>query len=112
MANQQLQDVQKVPYSFVALDADQNATSLAAGSTLAVDTTDHDSGTVAPDATAAPGTVASGFLVGGAKLGTIQLVATETKADGTTGLTGAVSVDIVAGDAASLAPAFGTPVAQ
>lgn len=112
MANLQLQDVQKVPYAIQAVDADGNPAALAAGSTLAVASSDPTMATVVPDATPAAGSVASGFIVGQSKLGTVQINVQETKADGTAGLSGAVSIDIVSGPAAQLVIAPGTPVAQ
>lgn len=112
MSNLQLQDVQKVPYSLTAVDADGNPASLGAGDTVVVSSSDPASATVVPDATPAAGTVASGFIVGGAKLGTVQINAAVTKADGSAGPTGAVSIDIVSGPAASIAMSLGTPVAQ
>lgn len=112
MANLQLQDIQKVPYTLTAVDADGNPAQLAPGASVAVSSNDPASATVVPDATPAVGSVASGFVVGGAKLGTVQINAVVTNADGSAGPTGAVSIDIVSGPAASIAMSLGTPVAQ
>lgn len=112
MGNFQLQDVQKVPYSLQAVDADGNPAQLEAGDTVDVSSSDPASATVVPDATPAAGSVASGFVVGGAKLGTVQVNAAVKKADGSAGPTGAVSIDIVGGPAASISFSMGTPQAQ
>jgi hypothetical protein len=111
--NLQLQDVQKVPYQLTAVDKDGNPTgALPAGATVAVSSSDPAMATVVPDATPAAGSVASGFIVGGTKLGTVQISAAVTNADGSAGPTGAVSIDIVSGPAASIAMNLGTPVGQ
>jgi hypothetical protein len=107
-----LQDVQKVPYQIAAVDADGNPASLAAGDSINVSSSDSTMAVVVPDATPAAGFVASGFIVGASKLGTVQINAAVTHADGSAGPTGAVSIDIVSGPAASLSMGFGTPVAQ
>jgi hypothetical protein len=112
MGNLQLQDVQKVPYQLTAVDKDGNPAGLEAGASIAVNSSDPAMATVVPDATPAPGTVASGFIVGGAKLGTVQINAAVTNPDGSAGPTGAVSIDIVAGPAASISMTLGTPVNQ
>lgn len=110
MANFQLQDVQRVPYQLIAVDADGNPAQLAPGSIIVVSSSDPDSAAVVPDATPAPGSVASGVISGGAKLGTVQINAAVTNADGTPGPTGAISLDIVSGPAASITFGLGTPV--
>jgi hypothetical protein len=112
MSNFQLQDVQKVPYQIVALDADLNPTSLAAGDTVAVSSSDTTEATVVEDATPVAGSVASGFIVGQSKLGTVQINVAVTHGDGSAGPTGSVSIDIVAGAAATIAVNLGTPVSQ
>ena len=112
MANFQLQDNNKVAYQLTAVDADGNPAQLAAGATVAISSSDEAMATVVPDATPAAGTVASGFVVGGAKLGTVQINAVTTNADSSAGPTGAVSVDIVSGPAASISFSLGAPVAQ
>jgi hypothetical protein len=111
MSNFQLQDVEKVPYSLTAVDADGNAATLPAGATI-VSSSDPASAEVVPDAVPAAGSVASGVIVGKAKLGTVQISAAVTNADGSAGVTGAVSIDIVAGPAATIAFGLGTPAAQ
>ena len=112
MANFQLQDVQKVSYALSAADADGNPSVLAAGATVAVSSSDVTMATVLPDATPAAGSLASGFILGAAKLGTVQINAAVTNADGSAGLTGALAIDIVSGPAATISMAPGTPVAQ
>lgn len=112
MANLQLQDNQKVPYQLVAVDTDGNPAQLAAGATIAVSSSDPASSSVVPDPTPVAGSVASGFVVGGTKLGTVQISAAVTNGDGSAGPTGAVSIDVVSGPAASISFSLGTPVAQ
>jgi hypothetical protein len=107
-----LQDNQKVPYLITAVDADGNPTSLPAGATIAVKTSDPTIATVVPDATPATGSIASGSIVGQSKLGLVQISAAVTNADGTPGPTGQTSVQVVAGAAATIAIALGTPAPQ
>ncbi len=112
MANFQLQDSQKVPYQLTAVDADGLPASLPAGASVAVSTADPTLATVVPDATPVAGSIASGFIVAQPKIGTVQINAAVTNADGSAGPTGAVAVDIVSGPAASIAFNLGAPVAQ
>jgi hypothetical protein len=112
MANFQLADVQKVPYQIAAVDADGNPAPLAPTDTITVSSTDTGMATVVPDVSPAAGFVASGFIVGGSKLGTVQINAAVAHGDGSPGPTGSVSIDIVAGPANSLSMGLGTPVAQ
>src|SRR5258706_6377892 len=110
MAPFQLKDVQKVPYQLTAVDADGNPAQLEDGSGVTVSSSDTSCATVLPDTTPAPGTVASGEIIAGAKLGLVQINAAVTKADGSPGPTGAVSIEIVSGPAASISFGLGTPV--
>ncbi len=110
MANFQLQDVQRVPYQLTAVDADGNPAQLAPGSTIVVSSSDPESASVIADPTPASGTVASGVILGASKLGTVQINAVVTNADGSPGPTGAVSIDIVSGPAASISFGLGAPV--
>lgn len=112
MANFQLQDVQKVAYSLAAVDADGLPATLPSGASVAVSSSDPTIATVVPDATPAAGSIASGFVVAQAKLGTVQINAAVTNADGSAGPTGAVSIDVVSGPAASISFSLGTPVSQ
>lgn len=112
MANFQLGDTEKVAYALVELDADSNPATPQAGDSISITSSDTASLTVVPDATAADGSVASGFLVGGAKLGVgVQVVATVTHADGTT-LSVEDDIDVIGGAASSLSLGLGAPVAQ
>lgn len=108
----QLQDVQKVPYSVVAVDADGNPAALATGATIAVASSDPTIATVVPDASPAAGTIASGFVVGQSKLGTVQISVAVTNADGTPGPTGTAPVQVVAGAAATIQVNLGAAVSQ
>jgi hypothetical protein len=113
MANFQLQDSQKVPYAVAALDAaGLPLAALAAGESIAVSSSDASLAVVVPDAAPAAGSVASGFIVGQPKLGTVQISAAVTKADGSAGPTGAVAIDIVAGAEASISVSLGAAQAQ
>lgn len=112
MANFQLQDVQQVPYMLAALDADGNPASLAVGASVLVSSSDATIAKVVPDATPVAGAIASGVIVGQAKLGTVQINAAVTNADQSAGPTGAVSIDVVSGPAASISIALGTAGAQ
>ncbi len=112
MPNFQLGDTEKVPYALTELDADSNPATPAPGDTVTVVSSDTDSITVVPDATAADGSVASGFLFGGKKLGTgISVTATVTHADGTS-LTVSDLIDVVGGAASSISLGLGAPVSQ
>jgi hypothetical protein len=112
MANFQLGDTEKVQYSLTELDADSNPASAQPGDVVTVVSADPASLTVVPDATPVAGSVASGFLVGGAKLATgLAVTATVTHADGTT-LSVVDLIDIVGGKASSLSLGLGAPVAQ
>lgn len=114
MANFQLGDTEKAQYSVTVLDADSNPATLAPGDTVDVTSSDPASVSIAADATPIAGTVASGFIVGGSKLGTgivitatANLQATETPLPPATAL-----VDVVGGAASSISIGFGAPVHQ
>jgi hypothetical protein len=111
-----LQDIQKVSYAINAVDKDGNATSLPAGDSVLVASSDATIASVAPDAAPAAGSVASGFILGGKTLGTAQISFTAVGADGATPdatiAAAGQSVQVVSGSAASLSPVLGTPVNQ
>jgi len=108
-----MEDVQKIPYSVPETDADGNPTAPNPGDTCVVTASDTDMGTVVPDATPAAGTIASGFVIGGKKLGTLTITATITKADGTPGPGPYTqALQITPGPATSGSLVLGTPVAQ
>jgi hypothetical protein len=112
MANFQLGDQQKVSYSLAELDKDGNPAVVQAGDTVVIVSSDTESIAVVPDATPAPGTAASGFLVGGKKLQTgVKVTATITHTDGTT-LTVEDDIDVVGGPATSISLGLGSPVSQ
>jgi len=112
MPNFQLGDTEKVAYALTALDADSNPATLAPGDTVSVVSSDVASATVVPDPTPVAGSLASGFIVGGSKLGTITITASANKADGTLDLSVTDAIDIVGGKASSLSLGLGAPVAQ
>jgi hypothetical protein len=111
MPNTQLGDSQKVPYTLIETDAKNNPVPAAPSDSISVVSGDTTMLTVVPDVTPAAGTVGSGFLVGGAKLGTVTVTATVTHADGSI-MTATDSIDIVAGAASSLAFGLGAPIPQ
>ncbi len=113
MANFQLGDTEQVTYALTELDADSNPATPAAGDTISVVSSDTASLTVVPDATPVAGSVASGLLVGGKKLGTgIQVTATVSHADGSPSLSVTDLIDVVGGKASSLSLGLGAPVSQ
>lgn len=111
-----LQDNQKVPYQVIGVDAaGQPGASLPAGATIAVTSADSTVATVVPDATPAPGTLASGFIVPATplKLNTpVQINVAITNSDGSAGATGSTQVSIVPGAEATVQVNLGTPVNQ
>jgi hypothetical protein len=112
VANFQLGDTQKVPFALSALDADGNPTTITTGDTVSVTSSDEASAKVVSDPTPTTGSLASGFIVGGKKLGTVTITASATKADGTVDITVQDVIDIVPGTASSLSLGLGVPVAQ
>lgn len=113
MANFVLGDTQKVPYALTELDADGNPTSGDPGDTIDIASSDPASVSVVPDASPAAGSVASGFLVGGSKLGTgISITATLTPAGGGAPLVATDLIDVIAGAASSISLGLGAPVSQ
>ena len=122
MANQPLQDTFKLPYFATELDADGNQ-AMDPGDSVAVTTDDTAKATVAPDATVDPAKVPSGtdatkvlqtgFLVGGSKLGTVNVTATFSHTDGTAAPPPiSVAVDILSGPPVTGGFGFGTAVPQ
>ena len=108
--NLQLTDVQKVSFQLQAVDAKGNPTgALASGQTIVVNSSDTDMATVVPDPTPASGSVASGFIVAGSKLGTVQITAQVSNADGSAAESGSTSIDIISSAAATIQFALGTP---
>lgn len=112
--NQTLTDTFKRPYTFSGLDADKNpTTALPAGATVVVASDDLTKATVVPDATPLAGFFASGFIVGGSTLGTVNITATTLAADGVTILdTETLALDIVAGAAVSESFVLGDQIPQ
>lgn len=112
--NTQLIDNFKIPYALSVLDADGDPTSLQPGETVQVVSSDTASISVVPDATPAPGSIASGFIVGQSKLQTgVSVTATVIGADGTTpGLSVQDLFDVVAGTEASIAFNLGSAIPQ
>ena len=114
MANFQLQDNFKVPYSVIAVDKDNNPAVLAPGQTVSVVSDSPTSLSVVPDATPVAGSIASGFLVGGTTLKTgVNVTFSLLNADGSSAGTPVVdAIDVVAGAAASTSVTLGTPIPQ
>jgi len=115
MANFQLGDTEKSPYAVTVLDGDSNPAVLDPTDTVTVVSSDVASMTVVPDATPAAGSVASGFVLGGAKL-QVGVTLTATVTPGPTSITKAITgvdlIDIVGGVANSLSIGLGAPVLQ
>jgi hypothetical protein len=115
MANFQLGDTEKSAYALTVLDADSNPASLDPTDTVTVVSADTASATVVPDPTPAAGSVASGFILGGAKL-QVGVAITATVTPGPSSLTKVLTVtdliDIVGGVANSISLGLGAPVAQ
>lgn len=112
MANFQLGDTEKVAYALTELDADSNPATANPADTISITSSDTASVSVVPDATAAAGSVASGFLVGGSKLQVgVAINATVTHPDGTS-LSVVDLIDVVGGAASSLSLGLGAPVSQ
>lgn len=115
MANFQLGDSEKVAYSLVELDAKSVAVPGLPTDVVSVTSDNTNLATVVPDATPTPGSVASGFIVGGTPVAgqpnTVNITATVTHADGTS-LSVSDAIDIVGGAANSISLGLGAPVAQ
>lgn len=113
MANFQLQDNFKVPFSVIELDSDNNPTG-GQGDTATVVSSDTASLTVVLDPTPAPGSIVSGFLVGGTKLQVgVAVTVTTSHADGSpVGQPVVDMIDIVAGAGVSAGISLGTPIPQ
>lgn len=111
-----LQDSQEVSYALNATDKDGNVAQLPTGDTILVASSATASATVVPDATPAAGSLASGFILGGATLGAVQITATAVGSDGVTPdatITPATqSFTIVAGGATAIGITLGAPVSQ
>jgi hypothetical protein len=112
IVNPQLGDSEKVTYTLTALDAARQPAGLSVGDTVSVTSSDTAMATVVPDTPPAVGALASGFIVGGQKLGTVTITATASKVDGSVDLTVVDLIDIVGGAATSLHLGLGSPVPQ
>lgn len=112
MPNTQIGDNQKAPFQIVEFDSKNFPTAPAPGDTVTVVPADPTVATVVFDDTPAPGTLASGFVVGGKPGANLDIVATVTHADGTSFPPVTDTVDIVPGTAKSIAFNIGTPVDQ
>ena len=112
MANPQIGDTQQAPYSVTGLDADGQPAQLEPGDVVTVTSSAPASLSVVPDATPAPGSLASGQLVGGTTLAVgVTITAVITHTDGTSA-TATDTIDVVSGEAATLAIGLGAPVSQ
>lgn len=91
MANFQLLNSQKVPYTVTGQDANGNSAQLKAGDTLQIQSSNPALATIVSDATPQAGFLASGFVVAvNGATGTVQVTVAAFNADGT--------VDIKASD--------------
>jgi hypothetical protein len=111
-----LQDIQQVPYQVPALDEDgQPTNNVPTGAVAVITSSDPTVVAVVPDATPAPGFIASGLLVGQPKLGTATVSGQVNDASGNllfpiAGLPQAVQVGASAAKSAGFT--LGTPSAQ
>lgn len=108
-----LGSTQKVPYRVSHIDG----AALASGNTLEVVSGDLASATIVPDATPAAGSLASGFIVGGAKAQTgLQITTNEKNAAGTVVDSITILIDVTVAPppppVANLAIALGVAVPQ
>lgn len=118
--NFQLQDVQKVPYAFLATDAIGDPASPNAGDSVTIVSSDTDSLTVVPDATPDPAKfpagsdpIQTGFLVAGKKLQIgVSVTATAKLASGAVIDPVVDLIDVVGGPGVNAGLTLGTPVAQ
>lgn len=111
--NPQLGDSEKIPFSVIEKDAKGVVIQGLPTDVITVVSDSPDSASIAVDATPAPGTVASGFIVGGSvvKPG-VNVTFQVAHADGSTLPAVVDTIDVVGGDAASIAVTLGAPVAQ
>jgi hypothetical protein len=113
MPSFQLGDTSKVAYSLVELDADGNPAPPLSGDVITIVSSDTASLTVVPDTVPVAGSVASGFLVAGKKLGSVTVTATINHQQSTIPpLTVVDTIDVVASAASSISLGLGSPVAQ
>jgi hypothetical protein len=120
--NTQLQDSMKMSFAVVEHDAAGVSEGPDPGDTCVVTLSDPTLATLVLDPAPLPITnadgsttssIASGFLVGAAKAGTVTVSATIKHADGTPGApVTSVPVDIIVGPASTASFSFGTPVSQ
>jgi hypothetical protein len=108
--NPQIADSEKAPYTLVELDAASQPVPGVSTDVISITTDSPNSVSIVPDATPAPGTVASGFIVGGVPKAGVVITAQVTHADGTTLGPAIDTVDIVGGVANSLAFGLGAPI--
>jgi|SRR5579872_5029232 len=112
MTNFQLSDTHKVAYALTELDVDNNPASPLPGDVITIVSSDTAMLTVVPDAVPAPGSVASGFLVAGKKLGTVTVTANVSHPQLASSINLVDTIDIVSSVAVSLSLGLGAPVAQ
>jgi hypothetical protein len=113
MANYQLGDTEKAPYTLTVLDAASAPATLKPGDVIDITSSDTESATIVPDATPVAGSVASGWVMAGRKVQpNVVLTATLTPGDGGPILSTTDTIDIVGGSANSISFGLGAPVAQ
>jgi len=110
MANPQIGDSEKAPFTLVELDAASFPTQGVPTDVISITSSNDASLSIQMDPTPAAGTVASGFVVGGTPAVGVVITATVTHADGT--VLGPVTdtVDVVGGVANSLSFGLGAPI--
>jgi hypothetical protein len=110
--NPQLGDSQKETYAFQIFDTDKQPVTPQTGDTITVVSSAPASIAVTPDTSAAAGSVASGFLVGGAPALGVTVTATYTPISGASPIVVVDTIDVVAGAAATGTLTLGAPVSQ
>ncbi len=108
--NPQIGDTEKAPFTLVELDDASQPVPGLPTDVISITSDSPSSASIVMDATPAPGTVASGFVVGGVPKTGVILTATVTHADGTVLGPAIDTIDIVGGVANSLAFGLGAPI--
>jgi hypothetical protein len=111
MPNFQLGDSEKAPFALTELDAASQPASAQLGDSVSVVSDSPSNASIVMDPTPAPGSIASGFVVGGTPKTGVNITATVTHADGTK-LSVSDVIDVVGGVASSLSLGLGAPVSQ
>lgn len=110
MPNTAIGDTEKAPFTLVELDGASQPVPGLPTDVISITSDSPDSASIVMDSTPAPGTVASGFVVGGVPKPGVIITALVTHADGTTLGPVTDTIDIVGGVANSLSFGLGAPI--